>query len=108
TNVFCALLIPITRPFRQFDHIELVESGDKPGLRGRGVDMNPVYVTLQDTHPGGGVRVLRVPNSLYFQRAARRWRGAPPPRVEARPATGDSGSPGAVGGGGSSVVGNFP
>src|SRR5690606_38671278 len=108
TNVFCALLILVTRPFRLFDHSELVESGDKPGLRGRVVDMNLVYVTLQETHPGGGESVLRVPSSLFFQRATRRWRGEPPPPVEARPATGDSGSPGAVGGGGSSVVGNFP
>ncbi|HLT45242.1 MAG TPA: mechanosensitive ion channel family protein, partial [Luteimonas sp.] len=38
TNVFCALLILVTRPFRLLDHIELVDSGDKPGLRGRVVD----------------------------------------------------------------------
>ncbi|MGJ4731170.1 mechanosensitive ion channel domain-containing protein, partial [Luteimonas sp. SDU101] len=83
TNVFCALLILITRPFRLLDHIELVESGDKPGLRGRVIDMNLVYVTLEESHPGGGESVLRVPNSLFFQRATRRWRGEPPPRLEA-------------------------
>lgn len=111
TNVFCALLILITRPFRLLDHIELVENGDKPGLRGRVIDMNLVYVTLEESHPGGGESVLRVPNSLFFQRATRRWRGEPPPRPEAAgDAAGDDGGsrPPGVGGGGSAVAGNFP
>ena len=109
TNVFCALLILITRPFRLLDHIELVESGDKPGLRGRVVAMNLVYVTLAETHAAGGESVLRVPNSLFFQRATRRWRGEPPPM----PAPDSSGSDDSGGsrpptGGGGSVAGNFP
>ena len=111
TNVFCALLILITRPFRLLDHIELVESGDKPGLRGRVIDMNLVYVTLEEQHPGGGESVLRVPNSLFFQRATRRWRGEPPPRLEpAAPsqAGDDSPRPPAAGGGGSAVATPFP
>lgn len=111
TNVFCALLILITRPFRLLDHIELVESGDKPGLRGRVIDMNLVYVTLEEQHPGGGESVLRVPNSLFFQRATRRWRGEPPPRVEpaaASAAAEDGPRPPAAGGGGSAVATPFP
>src|SRR5690606_11330539 len=35
SNVFCTVLIVATRPFRLLDHIELLESGDKPGLRGQ-------------------------------------------------------------------------
>ncbi len=112
TNVFCALLILITRPFRLLDHIELVESGDKPGLRGRVIDMNLVYVTLEETHPAGGESVLRVPNSLFFQRATRRWRGEPVPQLQASaadPSAGDDSSPRPPsGGGGSAVMGNFP
>src|SRR5690606_11482409 len=113
TNVFCALLILITRPFRLLDHIELVESGDKAGLRGRVIDMNLVYVTLEETHPGGGESVLRVPKSRFCQRATRRWRGEPPPRLEATATgagVGDDSSPrpASGGGGGSAVAGNFP
>ncbi len=108
TNLFCAFLILITRPFRLLDHIELVESGDKPGLRGRVVDMNLIYVTLEETHPAGGDSVLRVPNSLFFQRATRRWRGEPV--AQPAPAAADAGSdrPSAPpsGGGGSAI--NFP
>jgi len=110
TNLFCALLILITRPFRLLDHIELVESGDKPGLRGRVVDMNLVYVTLAETHAGGGESLLRVPNSLFFQRATRRWRGEPPPTPLPEP-SGDGDGGGArlpIGGGGGSAASNFP
>jgi len=108
TNVFCALLILITRPFRLLDHIELVESGDKTGLRGRVIDMNPIYVTLEETHPAGGESVLRVPNSLFFQRATRRWRGPPVPQpVAPAAATDEGGAPRAPAGGGGSAV-NFP
>jgi small-conductance mechanosensitive channel len=77
TNIFCALLLLITRPFRLQDHIELLEGGDRPGLRGQVVDMNLIYVTLLETHPEGGESVLRIPNSLFFQRSTRRWKGEP-------------------------------
>jgi small-conductance mechanosensitive channel len=107
TNVFCALLILLTRPFRLLDHIELVEGGDKPGLRGRVIDMNPIYVTLEETHPAGGESVLRVPNSLFFQRATRRWRGPPPPPPAAPAATDAGGSPTTPAGGGGSAI-SFP
>ena len=107
TNVFCALLILLTRPFRLLDHIELVESGDKAGLRGRVVDMNPVYVTLEESHPDGGESVLRVPNSLFFQRATRRWRGPPPPRPPAGPPAPDAGAAPTVPAGGASAT-SFP
>jgi small-conductance mechanosensitive channel len=30
TNIFCAFLIMITRPFRLHDHVELLENGEKP------------------------------------------------------------------------------
>jgi hypothetical protein len=48
------------------------------------VDLNLIYVTLQEFHPHGGESVLRVPNSLFFQRATRRWTGEPPLRALVR------------------------
>lgn len=78
SNIFCTMLILATRPFRLHDHVELLESGDKPGLGGRVTDINLVYTTLQEIDDGGEPRgsVLRVPNSLFFQRSVRRWRSA--------------------------------
>lgn len=73
TNIFCSFLILVTRPFRLLDHIELLENGEKQGLRGQVVDINLIYVTLRETHAHGGDSLLRVPNSMFFQRAVRRW-----------------------------------
>lgn len=73
SNIFCTLLIFTTRPFRLHDHIELLESGDKPGLKGRVMDINLIYTTLQEEEDA---QVLQVPNSLFFQRVVRRWRKA--------------------------------
>ena len=78
SNVFCTILIFITRPFRLHDHIELLEAADKPGLKGRVIDINLIYTTIQEVplEDGGGVSVLQIPNNLFFQRTLRRVRGA--------------------------------
>lgn len=78
SNIFCTMLILATRPFRLGDHVELLDGGDKPGLGGRVTDINLVYSTLQEIDDDGLPRgsVLRVPNSLFFQRSVRRWRSA--------------------------------
>ncbi|KAF1685544.1 mechanosensitive ion channel protein MscS [Pseudoxanthomonas broegbernensis] len=77
SNIFCSVLIFTTRPFRRNDHIEILENGEKPGLKGRVVDLNLIYTTLQEIGGGadGESSVLQIPNSLFFQRAVRRWRG---------------------------------
>ena len=84
SNIFCTVLIFTTRPFRLHDYIEVLEGADKPGLRGRVVDINLIYTTLEDHPPGaeaGAVpaTVLQVPNNLFFQRIVRRWRGGATP-----------------------------
>ncbi|MET0351995.1 MAG: mechanosensitive ion channel family protein [Rhizobacter sp.] len=76
SNLFCALLIYVTRAFRIGDVVELLESGDKPGLKGQVVDINPVYTTLHETGNAESGSSLQLPNSLFFQRALRRWHGA--------------------------------
>ncbi len=77
SNLFCALLIFTTRAFRPGEVVELLESGDKPGFKGEVDDINLVYTTLVETGPDGTVTRLQLPNSLFFQRALRRW---PAPR----------------------------
>ncbi|MEG3157048.1 mechanosensitive ion channel domain-containing protein [Lysobacter zhanggongensis] len=84
SNIFCTVLILTTRPFRLYDHIEILENGEKPGLKGRVIDVNLVYTTLQEQREDGSDTVLRVPNNLFFQRTVRRWRTAPaPPQTSA-------------------------
>lgn len=77
SNIFCSLLILTSRPFRLYDHIEVLENGDKPGLKGRVVDISFIHTTLQERLPDGSDTVLQIPNSLFFQRVVRRWRDAP-------------------------------
>jgi len=79
SNTFCTLLIVTTRPFRLHDHIEVLENGEKPGLRGQVIDINLIYTTLREAVPDGtSETVLQVPNSLFFQRIVRRWRTSAP------------------------------
>jgi small-conductance mechanosensitive channel len=88
SNIFCTFLIITTRPFRLHDHIELLEGGDKPGLRGQVIDINVVYTTLRESNPAGQTAsVLQIPNSLFFQRTLRRWQGVPPDAQAALTAT---------------------
>ena len=72
SNIFCTLLIFTTRPFRLHDYIEVLENGEKPGLKGRVIDVNLIYTTLQETGDGHEGTVLQLPNNLFFQRTVRR------------------------------------
>lgn len=79
SNFFCALLIFTVRPFRLGDYIEVLDTAEKPGAKGRVIDINMLYTTLEEFNaPGTGNRI-QIPNSLVFQRVVRRWHGVPPP-----------------------------
>lgn len=78
SNIFCSLLIFTTRPFRLHDHVEVIENGETAGLKGQVVNINLIYTTLQETTADGSGTVLQLPNSMFFQRAIRCWRGVPP------------------------------
>ncbi len=73
SNLFCAVMIFATRLFRINDHVELLETSDKPGLRGKVVDINLIFTTLQEGQLSEEVppATLRVPNNLFFQRVLR-------------------------------------
>lgn len=75
SNIFCTFLILTARPFRLHDHIELLENGEKPGLKGRVIDINLIYTTLHESRDDGADTTLQIPNSQFFQRSIRRWRG---------------------------------
>ena len=85
SNLFCAFLIFTARPFRLGDGIELMDAVDKPGPRGRVVDINLLYTTLEDGDSTTEGTLLQIPNSLIFQRVVRRWRGGFPLPVRSAP-----------------------
>lgn len=76
SNLLCAVLIMTVGPFRLGDLVELVESLDKPIVKGRVMDINLLYTTLQEVNEDGLGATVQVPNSLFFQKVLRRWRGA--------------------------------
>ncbi|KHK64983.1 MULTISPECIES: mechanosensitive ion channel family protein [Pseudomonas] len=77
SNLLCAILIYTVGPFRLGDVVELVEATDKPGIKGRVVAINLLYTTLIEPEElGTGSSMVQVPNSLFFQRSVRRWRGS--------------------------------
>jgi small-conductance mechanosensitive channel len=84
SNIFCALLIFTTRMFWPGDTVEVLENGDKPGLKGRVLDINLVFTTLEESGSAHAGTTLRVPNSMFFQRIVRRWHGS---GADALPAT---------------------
>lgn len=88
SNLFCALLIFTVRPFRIGDYIEVLDTAEKPGAKGRVVDINLIYTTLEDHDAAAGQPAwLQIPNALVFQRVVRRFRGVlPPPAPPSPPA----------------------
>jgi small-conductance mechanosensitive channel len=75
SNLLCAVLIFTVGPFRIGDVVELVETIDKPGVKGRVVAINLLFTTLIELPEAGGA-IVQVPNSQFFQKSVRRWRGA--------------------------------
>ena len=86
SNLFCAFLIFTVGPFRVGDHIELLDTAEKPGALGRVLDVNLLYTTLEDATALEPGTLLQIPNALIFQRVVRRWRaGTPVPQSKLRP-----------------------
>lgn len=74
SNLFCAMLIFSVGPFRVGDVIEILDTADTGGARGRVIDINLLYTTLEDVSPHTSGTLLQVPNTMIFQRVVRRWR----------------------------------
>ncbi len=75
SNLLCAVLIFTVGPFRIGDVVELVDTLDKPGVKGRVIAINLLFTTLLEMPEAGGA-LVQVPNSQFFQKSVRRWRGA--------------------------------
>lgn len=78
SNLFCAVLIFTVGPFRLGDRVEVIEAADKPGAKGRVIAINLLYTTLEEDAEAGSGALVQIPNSLFFQKVVRRWRGTEP------------------------------
>ena len=95
SNLFCALLILTVGPFRLGDYIEVLDTAEKPGAKGRVVDINLLYTTLEEIQPTPTQATVRlqIPNALIFQRIVRRWRPEDHAQLAAIPATAPASAP---------------
>jgi small-conductance mechanosensitive channel len=75
SNLLCAVFIFTMGPFRIGDVVELVDTTDKPGIKGRVTAINLMFTTLIEPAELGGA-LVQVPNSQFFQKSIRRWRGS--------------------------------
>lgn len=76
SNILCAVLLVILAPFRIGDEIEIIEATGGNGLRGKVVNLNILFTSLQEmTDAGPRDGVTHVPNNLFFQKTIRQWQG---------------------------------
>ena len=73
SNALCSLLLLIFQPFRIGDRIEIIETTGGMGLRGKVVNLNPIFTYLEEEDGNGLESVLYVPNNTFFQKTIRRW-----------------------------------
>lgn len=73
SNLLCTVLLLVFLPFRIGDDIEIIDpvmAGE--GLRGRVVNLNIFYASIQQvTDDRASASIVRVPNTIFFQRAVR-------------------------------------
>lgn len=73
SNMVCALLLLVFRPFRVGDEIQLIESNSQVGLCGVVKDLDLLFVTLEESRSDDRKSTVQVPNNLFFQKAVRRF-----------------------------------
>lgn len=80
SNVLCSVLLVVFAPLRIGDEVELMDTGSTVTLRGKVVDINMFFTTLEsvvaeESDGHAYESVIRVPNNQFFQKYLRRWPG---------------------------------
>jgi small-conductance mechanosensitive channel len=69
SNILCAFLLLLSPPFSFGDEIELKEADKEKGFRGKVINLNLFYTTLQASINGKeSPQTFRIPNTMFFQR----------------------------------------
>lgn len=75
SNLLCSVLLIIFAPFRVDDEIEIQDPASPVTMRGRVVDINMMFTTLQVIDADETESLVRVPNNIFFQKYIRTWQG---------------------------------
>lgn len=69
SNILCSFLLLLMPPFRLGDEIEIRDPGSETGVKGRVSGLNLFFTTLrQGGETADDIMLIRVPNSMFFQR----------------------------------------
>ncbi len=69
SNILCSFLLLLFPPFAFGDEIELKEPDKEFGFRGKVINLNLFYTTLQACINGvEGTQTFKIPNTMFFQR----------------------------------------
>jgi small-conductance mechanosensitive channel len=82
SNALCSLLLLVFQPFRIGDRIEIIEATGGPGLRGKVINLNPIFTYLEEENENGYGSTVHVPNNIFFQKSIRRWKGVKSERLD--------------------------
>ena len=76
SNILCALLLIVFAPFRIGDEIEIIEATGGKGLRGKVVNLNILYTSIQEeANQEARNSITNIPNNIFFQKTIRQWPG---------------------------------
>lgn len=73
SNLLCSVLLIFFAPFRIDDEIEIQDPASPVKMRGRVLDINLMFTTLQVKDEAEADSLLRVPNNIFFQKYVRTW-----------------------------------
>lgn len=77
SNILCALLLIVFAPFRIGDEIEIIEATGGKGLRGKVVNLNILYTSIQEeNNQEAHDSITNIPNNIFFQKTIRQWPGS--------------------------------
>ena len=72
SNIMCSVFLILFTPFHLGDTIEVVETTGATGIKGKVIDLNVLFTTLEEASPDKEIRsVIRVPNNIFFQKSVR-------------------------------------
>jgi len=73
SNLLCALLFVILRPFNLEEKIEIIEATGGEGLKGKVIRYNALFTILEEEKENGEKSIVQIPNNVFFQKTIRRW-----------------------------------
>lgn len=73
SNVLCFFILITFKPFQIGDEIELIDSPDKIGFKGKVLRFNIFYTIVLEQTNNKSESMLQIPNNIFFQKTIRSY-----------------------------------